>query len=51
VSVSNDRAVAVELLAAPPAPDMLDPDAVELAPDTGKLMVVCSCSASSDAVC
>ena len=27
-----------------------DPDAVELAADTDKLMVMCSCSASSDAV-
>ena len=43
-------AVAVELLLAPPAPDTLDPDAVELTTDTDKLMVMCSCSASSDAV-
>src|SRR5882724_8203784 len=43
-------AVAVELLPAPPAPDTLDPDAVELIADTDKLMVMCSCSSSSDAV-
>jgi len=43
-------AVAVELLPAPPTPDTLDPDAVELTTDTDKLMVMCSCSASSDAV-
>ena len=43
-------AVAVELLPAPPAPSTLDPDAVELAADTDKLMTMCSCNASSDAV-
>lgn len=43
-------AVAVELLMAPPASDTLDPDAVELAADTDKLMTMCSCNASSDAV-
>ena len=43
-------AVAVELLPAPPAPGTLDPDAVELAVDTDKLMTMCSCNASSDAV-
>jgi hypothetical protein len=43
-------AIAVELLPAPPAPDTLDPDAVQFTPDTDKLMVMCSCNASSDAV-
>jgi len=43
-------AVAVELLPAPPAPDKLDPDAVQLTANTDKLMTMCSCSASSDAV-
>jgi len=41
-------AVAVELLAAPPAPDTPDPDAIEIIADTDKLMTMCSCSASSD---
>jgi hypothetical protein len=43
-------AVAIELLPGPPAPDTLDPDAVELTADTDTLMVMCSCNASSDAV-
>lgn len=43
-------AVAVELLSAPPASGTLDPDSVELAVDTDKLMTMCSCNASSDAV-
>ncbi|MGH3566910.1 MAG: hypothetical protein ACRDRH_12940 [Pseudonocardia sp.] len=42
-------AVAVEILPAPPEPDTLDPDAVELVADTDRLMVMCSCSSSSDA--
>ncbi|MGH3585990.1 MAG: hypothetical protein ACRDQ0_06670 [Pseudonocardia sp.] len=46
-------AVALELLPAPPVPDTLvsdtlDPDAVELAADTDRLMTMCSCSSSSD---
>jgi hypothetical protein len=41
-------AVAVELLPAPPASGTLDPDAVELAADTDKLMTMCACSSSSD---
>lgn len=41
-------AVAIELLPAPPASDTLDPDAMELAADTDKLMTMCSCSSSSD---
>jgi hypothetical protein len=42
-------AVAVEILPAPPVPDTLHPDAVELVADTDRLMVMCSCSSSSDA--
>lgn len=41
-------AVALELLTAPPASVTLDPDAVELAADTDKLMTMCACSSSSD---
>ena len=41
---------AIEPLLAPPAPDTLDPDAVELVADTDRLMVMCLCSAFSDAV-
>jgi CDGSH-type Zn-finger protein len=49
-------AVAIELLARPPATDAtaepglpaLDPDAVEVVADTDKLMTMCGCSASSD---
>jgi hypothetical protein len=41
-------AIVVEILPAPPAPDRLDPDAVELVADTDRLMVMCSCSSSSD---
>ena len=43
-------AVAVELLPVPPGSETLDPDALELAADTDKLMTMCSCNASSDAV-
>jgi hypothetical protein len=46
--VNPVTAVAIELLPAPPASDTLDPDAVELAADTDKLMTMCSCSSSSD---
>ncbi len=41
-------AVLVEILPRPPEPDMLDPDAVVLEADTDNLMVMCSCSSSSD---
>jgi hypothetical protein len=41
-------AVAIKLLPAPPAPDTLDPDAVEFIADTDRLMTMCACSSSSD---
>jgi hypothetical protein len=38
----------VEAEPAPPESDTLDPDAVELAADTDKLMTMCSCRSPSD---